>query len=52
MGILGYFVASGQIKIETIPVKIARSAASSECSWMPDEKAIKLFNHPFEVLKK
>ncbi len=50
MGILGYLVESGQLKIDIIPVKIARSASSYHCGWMSDDKANLLFSHPFEVL--
>lgn len=50
MGILGYLRESGQIKIEKIPVKIARSSNSHKCSWMPAGKSKSLFNFPFEVL--
>ena len=51
MGIIGYLVHSGQLKIETIPVKLARCAKKTNCSWMPPKKAEALIMHPFNVLE-
>jgi hypothetical protein len=52
MGILGYLINSGQLELDSIPVKIARQSSEPVCDWMSDKKAKMLFNHPFEILKR
>ncbi|MEK6882201.1 MAG: hypothetical protein AABY22_21465 [Nanoarchaeota archaeon] len=52
MGILGYLIKKGTIKVNTIPVKLARKTEwPINCSWMDYDLAEYLYSHPFKVLK-